>query len=276
MLFESDKQRRQWRIVVVAGFEELPRLLEWKPRQALNAPQPLEPRTEFAIAKPAQQIAVVCFPIRRFAFLRLSDALRQRLLHFGKLILPLVLCVVFRSIIAHPLFVHQRIVVVVDPHHAIEREGQRPIERCTQPLGLRFQRIKRWPNSEVPRSATLDGDNQLPAFEFRIAPSAAELIAHFKVILDIALQQIAALRANRAHHGVLRKCKHVSARFLPGLRSSQSLSHQCGAEFINQFSIDLMVILGANIGERWQCLSEGWCKRRYPSGGSSSGGVGSR
>jgi hypothetical protein len=37
-----------------------------------------------------------------------------------------------------------------------------------------------------------------------------------------------------------------------------------------------MVILAANFGERWQCLTKGWCECRYPRGGSSSGGVGSR
>jgi hypothetical protein len=102
------------------------------------------------------------------------------------------------------------------------------------------------------------------------------LIAHFEVVLYIALQQIATLRANCAHHGVLSECECVTARFLPSLRSSQSLSHQRGAEFIDKFGVDLMAILGANIVERWQCLAEGWCKRYYPRGGSNSGGVGSR
>jgi hypothetical protein len=43
----------------------------------------------------------------------------------------------------------------------------------------------------------------LSAFECRIAAGTSQLIAHFKVILDIALKQIAALRANATHHGVL-------------------------------------------------------------------------
>src|ERR1035437_9005254 len=276
LLFEGDKQGRQWRLVVVAKFEVLTRLLEWKPRQALNAPQSLEPRTEFAIAKPAQQIAVACFPIRTFALLRLPNTLRQRLLHFGKLILPLVLCVVLRGTIAHSLLVHQRIVVVVDPHHAIERKSQRPIERRTQPLRFRLQRIDCRSDLEIARSATLDGYNQLPTFKFGIAASAAELIAYFNVIFDVALQQIAAVSTDAVHQGVLSKGKCVATRFLPGLRCPKPLAHQGGAEFIDQFCIDLMAILGANIGERRQCLAKGWCESCYPSGGSSSGGVGSR
>jgi len=36
----------------------------------------------------------------------------------------------------------------------------------------------------------------LPVFKLGIAACAAELIAHFKVVLDVALNQIAAPRAN--------------------------------------------------------------------------------
>jgi len=39
VLFETDKQARQWRLVVVALFEVLPRLLQRKPRQLLDAAQ---------------------------------------------------------------------------------------------------------------------------------------------------------------------------------------------------------------------------------------------
>jgi hypothetical protein len=47
---------------------------------------------------------------------------------------------------------------------------------------------------------------------------------------------------------------------LPGLRSSKPLPYQGGAEFIDEFSVDLVAILGANIGERRQCLGKGWSK----------------
>ena len=158
---------------------------------------------EFASSEPAQQLAVVRSPIARVAFQRLPDALRQRLFDLGELVLTAVLFFVFCGIIAHPLFVHERIVVVVDPHHAIERMGQCPIERRAQSLRFRLQRIDRRPNLEIARSAALDGDGKLPAFERRIAAGTSQHVAHLKVILDIALKQIAPLRANATHHGVL-------------------------------------------------------------------------
>jgi len=40
VLFEGDKQGWQGRLVVKPEFEEFPRLLERKPREALDAPQP--------------------------------------------------------------------------------------------------------------------------------------------------------------------------------------------------------------------------------------------
>jgi hypothetical protein len=38
VLFEGDKQGWQWRLVVVAGFDVIPGLLERKPGEPLNTP----------------------------------------------------------------------------------------------------------------------------------------------------------------------------------------------------------------------------------------------
>jgi hypothetical protein len=38
VLFKGDKQRRQWRLVVVTGFDVIPGLLERKPGEPLNTP----------------------------------------------------------------------------------------------------------------------------------------------------------------------------------------------------------------------------------------------
>ena len=166
--------------------------------------------------------------------------------------------------------------MVVDPHHAIKRMSQCPIERRSKSLGFCLQRSERRPHLEIARSAALDGDGKLPAFECRIAAGTPQYVAHFKVKLDITLKQIAAFGANATHHGVLSELKYAVARLLPGFPSPQPLADQGGREFIDQLGIDLVAILGANIGERRESLSEGRSQCRYPSGGRRSGGVGSR
>jgi hypothetical protein len=59
---------------------------------------------------------------------------------------------------------------------------------------------------------------------------------------------------------VLSERKGIAATLFPDLRSSKPLAYQGGAEFIDEFHIDLVAILGANIGERRQCLAKGWSK----------------
>ncbi|MGD0894360.1 MAG: hypothetical protein ABR923_22800, partial [Terracidiphilus sp.] len=77
VIFEGDEQGRQWGIVVVTRLDVIPGLLERKPGETLNAPQPLDPGAESAIAEPAQQLAVARSPIAGVAFQRPPDALRQ-------------------------------------------------------------------------------------------------------------------------------------------------------------------------------------------------------
>ena len=137
---------------------------------------------------------------------------------------------------------------------------------------LRLRAFNGWPRTNWPLEALLPRSSQYAA-RHRALVNAR--VITFRAA-RVSTQPIAALRTDRAHHGVLRKCERVATGLIPSLRSPQSLAHQGRAEFIDQFCIDLMVILGANIDERRQCLTKGWCKRRYPIGGSSSGGVGSR
>jgi len=75
------------------------------------------------------------------------------------------------------------------------------------------------------------------------------------VVFDVALKQIAPLRADAAHHCVLSERQGVAATLLPCLHGPQPFAHEDGAEFVDQFGIDLMAVLGANFGKdgkAWQ------------------------
>ena len=89
VLFETDKQARQWRLVVVAVFEVLPRLLQGKPRQLLDAAQPTDPVFELSFAMPPQQCPVMRLAFAKIALQRLPDALGQRLFDLWEFVLHL-------------------------------------------------------------------------------------------------------------------------------------------------------------------------------------------
>ena len=133
---------------------------------------------------------------------RLPDALWQRLLDFGKLVLFAILLVVL-GVLVHPLLILQGIVVVIDPHHAVERIGQRPVECRAQSCGLLFESRNRWADLEKAAAAALDGHRQPAIPQKSLIAIPFGYVAHCEVILDVALKQVPALLADAVHDGAL-------------------------------------------------------------------------
>ncbi|WP_263359527.1 hypothetical protein, partial [Acidicapsa ligni] len=99
------------------------------PGELLETAQALDPRTVSAVAVLAQETTGEEIPTVIIFFLQAQpDTVGQRLLDFGKLVLPLVILFVLLGVFLQSLFVLQRIVMVVDTHDAIERVGERPVE----------------------------------------------------------------------------------------------------------------------------------------------------
>jgi len=178
----------------------IPRLLEWKPRQALNPPQSLEPRTELSIVKPAQQIAVTRFPSgdSRFCVFRMhSEALLHSETH--------------TALFSASSSAHNRAFALRTSAHCRgcrstspdECEGPAPNRTCTQP-SAQLPAHQRRSNPEVPRSATLD---VTPVARFRV-PHRSQRGRVDRSLQGDTRHCVAADRraqANRTHHGVLRK-----------------------------------------------------------------------
>src|SRR6185437_2514884 len=183
----------------------------------------------------------------------LPDALWQRLLNFGKLILLAVLFVLL-GVLVHPLVILQRVIVVIDPHHAIERISQSPVKRRAQSFVLLFESRNRLADLQKPAAAALDRHCK-PSFAKKsfIAISFGN-IAHCEVILDIALKQVPALLAYAFHDGALSEGLSVLVTLLPSLRPSQAFSHQRRAEVVEQFSAELVAVGCQHRVERWQSL----------------------
>src|SRR5665213_568425 len=114
----------------------------------------------------------------------LSNRFRQRLRYLRKLILLTIAFIIVLGILHQPLLVLHRIVMVVYPHDAIDRIGQRPIERCAQSFSFRLESVDRRSYLEIASPAALDGDDQLPVFEWRTASIVLDRVAHLEVILD--------------------------------------------------------------------------------------------
>ena len=171
----------------------------------------------------------------------LLNALRQRLLDFGKLIL-LAVSVVVLGVFLHALFVLQRVVVVVDPHHAIERIGQRPVKGRAQSFRFLFESGNRRTDLEKPASTALNGHSQLAIAEYRVFAIPFGDVTHAKVILNVALKQVPTLLADALHDRALSEDHGALLALSPCLRTSQPLSHQRRAEIVEQLGMELMAI----------------------------------
>ena len=117
-----------------------------------------------------------------------SDALRQSLLDFRKLILPLVLLFVLLCVLLQPFLVLQSIVIVVDTHDAIERIGQNPVECRSKPRRLRLERFDGRTDLEIAGATADHRDGKLSIPHNLIETFVVGDIADFEVILDVALQ----------------------------------------------------------------------------------------
>jgi hypothetical protein len=115
-LLERDQQGRQRRAIVVTLFDETAGWANADPGELLKPSQTLDPRTVSTGAVFAQKPAGAETPsIVVIFFQAQSDALRQSLLDFRKLVLPLVLLFVLLCVLLQPFLVLQSIVMVVDP-----------------------------------------------------------------------------------------------------------------------------------------------------------------
>jgi hypothetical protein len=95
------------------------------------------------------------------------------------------------------------------------------------------------------------------------------------VILDVAANEVAALRADPAQDRLLGKCNWVFLALPPGLRSSQALPNQSGAQIEEPLGTEFMMIGDGNAVENRQRLAKGGSKSGYPRGGRSDDGAGS-
>jgi hypothetical protein len=159
VLFETDKQARQRRLIVMPLFEVLPRLLQGKPRQLFDAAQPVDPVPERPVTMPPEQCPVMCLAFAIIALQRLPDALGQSLLYLREFILTLVFFVVLGGVFVHLLFVHQCVVMVIEAHDLVERVSQRPVECRSQSFGFSFHCFDRRADLQIARSSALDEDS---------------------------------------------------------------------------------------------------------------------
>ena len=127
--------------------------------------------------------------------------------------------------------------MIVDPHHAIQRLDEGPIECRSQPLCLFFEGVECWPDLQISRTAAFDRHRQLSIAKCRIVAIPFKYIAHLKMEFDVALQQVTALCANPAHDAVLREDNCISPASLPRFRRAQTRLHQSGAQIVKQFRI---------------------------------------
>ena len=67
---------------------------------------------------------------------------RECFLHLWELILAAILFVVLVRGLDQPLLIHQRIVVIVDPHHAIQCLDEGPIECRSQPFRFLLEGVR--------------------------------------------------------------------------------------------------------------------------------------
>jgi hypothetical protein len=86
--------------------------------------------------------------------------LRQRFLNLQKLILSGIL--LFFGIFLHALFVLERVVMVIDPHHTIDRVRERQVEGGPESRGLVLQSLNRRSDFQKSRPAALDGYERRP------------------------------------------------------------------------------------------------------------------
>ena len=163
--------------------------------------------------------------------------------------------------------------MVIDPHHAIESIGQRPVERRTQTFGLLLKSPNRRTDLEVSGAAALNGHGQTAAAENGLFAIPLGNVADREVILDVPLKQVPPLFADRLHDGALGKDERASFALPPQLRSRKPFPHQRRAKVIEQLSAEFVAISGWNRGERRQSLGESGRKGRYPRGGSRSDGT---
>lgn len=202
------------------------------------------------------------------------DALWERLLDIGKLILLAVLFGIF-GVLPHSFFVLERIVVVVDPHDAVKRVSEGPVESGSESGFLRFKGFDCRADLEVSGPATLNGDGQTALAEDHIVAVTFRDIAHREVILDIVPEEVPAFFANALHDRPLGKDDRAFFAALPDLRICQPFADERRAEVVKQLGAKLMAICRWNGSELRQRLGEGWRQRRYPSGGSNSAGTAS-
>src|SRR5580704_16757383 len=189
VLLESYEQGWQRRAVIVTLLHEIAGLSQRKTGKLLDLSQPLDPRTVSPMPIGPEKAAGSKNPLLVVVRQRLSDALGQGLLDFWKLILVLVAFLFFLGILLHSFRILQRVVVVVEPHDAIERMGQDPVKRRSQSLRFLLQRIDRRSDLEIAGAAALDRHGQLPILKSRIEALPLGDITHLQVILDVALKQ---------------------------------------------------------------------------------------
>jgi hypothetical protein len=275
VLLESYEQGWQRRAVIVALLHEIAGLSQRKTGKLLDLSQPLDPRTVSPMPIGPEKAAGSKNPLLVVVRQRLSDALGQGLLDFRKLILVLVAFLFFLGILLHSFRILQRVVVVVEPHDAIERMGQDPVKRRSQSLRFLLQRIDRRSDLEIAGAAALDRHGQLPILKSRIEALPLGDITHLQVILDVALKQVPAPLADPVHDGVLREDDGAFITLLPHLRRPKAFPHQNGTQIVDQFSVELVAVCGWNSDEGRESLAKGRSQGLYPSGGSNSAGAGS-
>jgi hypothetical protein len=205
----------------------------------------------------------------------LKDALRQRLLDPGKLVLILVSFVFFLGILPRSLLILQCVIVVIDPHDAIESVCQDPIERCSQPLRFLLESVDRRSDLEIAGAAALDRQSQLAIFNHGVVALPLGDIAHLQVVFDVALEEVPTLLSDPSHDSVLRENESAPATRLPHLHRSEAFPHQRGTQIVDQLSTELMAVCAGNPIEYRQSLNKGGSQCRYANGGSNSAGAGS-
>jgi hypothetical protein len=91
------------------------------PRQVVESMQSADPGTIPAVRMRSEEPSSSNHPL---CVERLLDAGWQRFLDFGKFVFVGVGGAVFADVLAQLFLLHQRVVVIVNPHHAIERMNE--------------------------------------------------------------------------------------------------------------------------------------------------------
>lgn len=221
-----------------------------KPVDLLYALNPAAELSLLVLCQETSRMAAVTAVI--VALQRPLNTLGQRLLDVGKLILLAVLFVVF-GVLAHSLFVLEGIIVVVDPHDAVKRIGEGPVEGAAESCLLRFKGFYCRTDLEISCRAALDGNGQPALAEKHIRAVPFCDIAHREVILDVVLEEVPAFLADSLHDRPLSEDNGASFRAPPEIRTCHPFADERRTEVVKQFGAKFMAISrgdGAEIGQR--------------------------